>query len=653
MPLDNVQIFSGPAVSSEDPSKSLSSVIPIHVVINIHELLVHPLENPPRKSYHVGVFERHRSLAISTKAVPGHPRIKPRSTTANAIWLDISPCGAIHFHIKLTQCPLLSPQLSPLDLIATFNPQSIQQTARRASRPSGLKTLSPLLHSPLRNPALGNVPRLLLPCQGAKYKTRGAQGSQKRRGNGSPGAESGKKTRRSGGDRSKKIRSIFHKHNEREDGMSEEDDKNPNKMKCLEAELYNDEEEPYMCYYFCRRPDMHARCRGFRRSGDQIHRLKEHLTAHHRLRCYLCNTCLRRFEFEADLKMHAKARSCKAGRARNYLLGFDEAQWAELDPHAEGSPLKGPEGPLAPKAKWEVTYRILFPDTEERGIPDPFQNPDMRDVYRYMMSITQPGNFDNRTRIDQAINFEPLQSSQTLDEFRCMQLIFDILTDDRPFKKWRRKAASNDLNIGTRRRSNFSPRTQSVCNFGIRSSHPDDILAPFLKIPDTDSAYASFSGEAIPPGRGHSRECFSNVSDVGTRRSLDHNASAEPQLSAASSNLLSSPPFFPAPSEISYIQPSQLGLNPSWTSLPNPGSGNHTQIQPGSQFVTDYYDLPTLSPSYSEFNHLPTSDPSALEDQLQMGGQFRDSTDPSFLVSPRVNTVSFHQIENTRNYRPP
>lgn len=484
------------------------------------------------------------------------------SVTAKNDLFDRSP--RYPSHIAASQCFALLLLLLFLSFYATCIPPSFDSISGAHNAISMFNSIPDLLQLWMRRIqasciTLGSSQ----PPQSGYSGSRDSQGGQKRKSNSSDGSNHGKKAKRTGNDGSNASNPPRGDKAEEEDEKPKKEGKKPKKVKTWKEKLFNDDNEPYGCPYFWRRPDMWAVCRGFRRSGAEIHRLKEHLYKHHR--CYLCNKCLQSFEHKIEFTEHNKAKPCLAGGPRDFLLGFDDFQMEQLDPHTEGSPLKGA---LAPNIKWKTIYSILFPDVEWSGIPNPLENPDTRDVLRW-------------TRED-CIN--------------SLKMPFD-------FDEWRKNQSSTNLILDT-------PDLDD--QFFSWAFEPQDTN------PTSHSSPAKFDG-ITSSGRTEGHEYLCEVGSGNVRRIPSHHMKPVPQFGTVPSSLLSPPRRLQASSSEmdSNEPPSQ-----TWGSSITYRSGSQVpsaivQAAPACRPPDAGHDKPEIYDSQITAS-------SAHEDRTEIGGQFLD-----------------------------
>lgn len=372
--------------------------MPLNIVIGVPEHLARILMSLLCKSNQIEALQHHIPPLLSMEILCDYPDIMFRSATMKNVLNDQPLFYPSQHHIaSLQYLSVLLCFLLP-HLYATRLPQSSDGIA------GAHKAISVFRSRPY-SPQLP-MKRVQAPCttlgssqppQSRQRGSRDSQEGQKRKSNNSDGSNRGKKAKGSGNDGSNTSKAPS-------DDKAEKENEKPKKVKPWKEKLFNDDHEQFGCPYFWRRPDMWAKCRCFRRSGEEIHRLKEHLSKH-QLFDYVCDTCHQDFELDAQFREHSEKKSCQA-KPRNFLLGFDEVQKKQLDPRSEGSCLKGP---LDAGIKWKTIYSILFPDAEWSGIPNPLENPETRDVLRWTREdftngLRMPSDFNEWRRNQSSTN---------------------------------------------------------------------------------------------------------------------------------------------------------------------------------------------------------------------------------------------------------
>lgn len=457
-------------------------------------------------------------------------------------------------------------------LVATFISQSSDGVAGTLDKPSKLQSLPNVFHLPMsRGEPSSNIPSSTGNPKAGHSGPRGGRRGQKRRHSASGGSENGQ------GDGNGKPK-----------GQEEE----------MSDALFQAIKKPFMCPYYCRRPDMWAECGKFRfQGGREFHRLKAHLYEAHLLK-YLCESCNQGFELEDKYEEHRQI--CQAERPRDYLLGFDKVQDDQL--RAMSSPTSRLRGKLKDKDKWELIYQIVFPDVEKSGIPDPSYEPNMRDTIRY-------GRWLELNNIN-----------------------FCFTPDD--VSSWQRTQPSNDLSLGQFDQPGRSPNFQAQIHDApadgnahwagtFTRTQDDDIRRTHHLFPDGSSCFAPSSVVG-----GHERSPA-----VENRQSYHSNMHTMSQLNDMTENFLSPPPRWAPPSDISSgeLPPSQGGM--TWGSSAAQDSAPYSQASGFSQ-VALHSPLPEFL--YSELDQPQFSGPSepGLEDQLQIGALFPPDTGQSKKVKP-------------------
>jgi hypothetical protein len=364
----------------EGVNKSASVLMSLNVLNYAHEQLTPMLKSSPCTSHQVGGHHHRITSVLSMVAVSGYPDVTSGYVTAPNGLLNITPCHAMEHHIATPQCLFALLSLLLVSLVAAFIPQSSEDgLVGIRSRLWMLQSVTNFFYIPMsRGQSSCNSSSSTVPPKSGQSRTRGRQMVQKRQHSASDGSKNGRKD--SSGRRGKE--------------------------KKLDDILFKDMKEPFGCPYHWRRPDMWAVCRFFRRPpGKEFHRLKDHLDEYHKLD-HFCDRCNQGFKLESEFVAHNQTGFCQVDGARDYLRGFDKIQAAQLcDTRSANSRFKRSS---TYKEKWKVIYHILFPDVEESGIPDPYLDPNVRDVFRYFQSsdfniLTTPDDFNN-WRIDQPSN---------------------------------------------------------------------------------------------------------------------------------------------------------------------------------------------------------------------------------------------------------
>ncbi|KAF2736281.1 hypothetical protein EJ04DRAFT_551355 [Polyplosphaeria fusca] len=125
-------------------------------------------------------------------------------------------------------------------------------------------------------------------------------------------------------------------------------------------------ERRFACPFYKRDPGRHQTFTSCRDPGFiSVARLKEHLYRRHLLPIQ-CNRCCSTFPSESSLKEHQRdPRGCEV-REQAPREGFDKDQERKLKSK------KRSQVHLSEEDKWNVVYKILFPDDDEAEMPSPY-----------------------------------------------------------------------------------------------------------------------------------------------------------------------------------------------------------------------------------------------------------------------------------------
>lgn len=557
----------------------------LNVLTYAHEQLTPMLKSSPSTSSQIGGHQHQITSVLSTVAVSAYPDVTSGYITAPNDLPNITPYHAME-HLVATP-PYLFALLSLLllSLIAALIPQSSEDgLARIRNRLSMLQSSSNFLHIPMsRGVSSCNSSSSTVPPKSGQSRTRGGQKGQKRPRSVSDGSKSGGQDPNDGG--------------QDPNGGGEEPNDKPVKKKNLNGILFMDEQKPFGCPYYWRRPDMWAACGYFRRAGKEVHRLKDHLNAYHKLEYfydYICPNCHQPFQLESVFVAHNRIFKqtgfCQADETRDYLRGFDDVQAAQLTKSATSQFSR--DHNLSDVDKWKKTFSILFPDVEESGIPDPLHDPTWRDTSRHLQSSgiivpTTPGNFND----------------------------------------WRRTQPSKNLSLQQIVHSGPSPSFSGQMHDA--PTNRDDHLIEISTGTQAINQTYPFSPEGvrgpIPSFTVNDHELLPNLDDSGER--ISHHHYLDPNILSQFDNMpgsiLSPRRQFRPPSNISSneLRASQGGL--TWASSTQ-DSAPSMHNPPGTSQIVPSYSLPeffheNFEIDEAQFGVLPS--PSA-EDHVWIGEQF-------------------------------